>query len=158
MAALQGGGGQPRPLAIEKPRPLATGATKPFWDGLGRDEVIVPRCDDCGSWVWYPRRRCPGCLSDRLTWTVLSGRGTVHTFTVARQATHPAFAEELPQLLAVVELEEGIRLTTTLVDIDPDAVEVGMAVEPAFDHGADGVTLLRFRPAAPARPATPASR
>jgi uncharacterized OB-fold protein len=71
----------------------------------------------------------------------------VHTFTVARQPTHPAFADELPQLLAVVELEEGVHLTTTLVDVDPAAVQVGMAVVPAFDHGDDGVTLLRFRPA-----------
>lgn len=137
--------------AVDKPRPLAIEATKPFWEGLGRDQVELPRCEDCGTWVWYPRRRCPGCLSERLTWTAVSGRGTVHTFTIARQPTHPAFADDLPQVLAVVELAEGVRLTTTLVDVDvdaePGAVEVGMAVEPAFDHGADGVTLLRFRPA-----------
>ena len=139
---------QPRPLAVEKPRPLATGSTKPFWDGLGRDQVVIPRCDECGTWVWYPRRRCTACLSERLTWTPVSGRGTVHTFTVARQPTHPAFADDLPQLLAVVELAEGVRLTTTLVDVEPDDIEVGLAVEPCFDHGADGVTLLRFRPGA----------
>jgi uncharacterized OB-fold protein len=89
-----------------------------------------------------------------LTWTPVSGTGTVHTFTVTRQPIHPAFADETPQVQAIVELDEGIRLTTTLVDLDvdldPDAIEVGtvigLAVEPVFDDGPDGITLLRFRP------------
>jgi uncharacterized OB-fold protein len=84
----------------------------------------------------------------------VSGHGTVLTFTVARQPTARPFADEVPQILAVVELDEGVRMTTTLVDVDPDvdpdvdhgALRVGMPVVPVFDHGPDGVTLLRFRP------------
>ena len=70
----------------------------------------------------------------------------MYTFTVAEQPTAPPFADEVPQLLAVVELTEGVRLSTTLVDVDPDAMAVGLPVEPVFDHGDDGLTLLRFRP------------
>ena len=133
----------------DKPRPRPIEPTKPFWDGLTEERIVIPRCDRCGTWVWYPRPRCQACLSDELTWTSVDGAGTVHTYTVTRQPIHPAFADETPQIQAIVELdaEVGVRMTTTLVDVDPEAVEVGMAVEPVFDRGADGITLLRFRPA-----------
>ena len=75
----------------------------------------------------------------------------MYTFTVAEQPTAPPFADEVPQLLAIVELTEGVRMSTTLVDVDPGAIRIGMPVAPVFDHGdADdhgGITLLRFRPA-----------
>jgi uncharacterized OB-fold protein len=63
------------------------------------------------------------------------------------QATAPPFADEVPQLLVIVELDEGVRLSSTLVGIEPGAITIGMRVEPVFDHGDDGTTLLRFRPA-----------
>jgi uncharacterized OB-fold protein len=140
------------PALPAKPRPTPIDATRPFWDGLTEGRVRLQRCDDCATWVYYPRRRCPSCLSERLAWHDTSGRGRVYTYTVARQATHPAFADEVPQLLGVVELDEGPRLTTTFVDVGPDDLAVGLAVEAVFDPGDDGVTLLRFRPADPPSP------
>ena len=131
-----------------KPRPVPTPVSLPFWDALRDERVALQRCDECDRWVYYPRSRCPRCLSDRLTWTTVDGRGTVYTFTVAEQPTAPPFADEVPQVLAVVELTEGVRVSTTLVDVDPGAVEVGLPVDPVFDHGDDGITLLRFRPRA----------
>lgn len=133
--------------AGDKPRPLPIEPTKPFWDALAEGRITIPRCDRCGTWVWYPRPRCQGCLGNELTWTTVSGAGTVHTFTVTRQPIHPAFADETPQVQAIVELEEGIRMTTTLVEVEPETVAVGMAVVPVFDDGPDGITLLRFHPA-----------
>ncbi|MPY94967.1 MAG: hypothetical protein GEV08_18485 [Acidimicrobiia bacterium] len=135
------------PRAADKPRPVPIEVTEPFWSGLRDEEVRLQRCDDCGAWVFYPRHRCPSCLSAALRWHTVSGRASVYTFTIARQATHPAFADEVPQVLAVVELEEGPRLTTTLVDVDPDEVCVGLAVLPVFDRDEDGTVLLRYRPA-----------
>jgi hypothetical protein len=132
--------------SIPKPRPQPTPVSQPFWDALRNERVELQRCDDCGRWVYYPRSRCPGCLSEHLTWTLVDGRGRVYTFTVAEQATAPPFADELPQLLALVELTEGVRVSTTLVDVEPGAIRVGMPVEPVFDHGGDGITLLRYRP------------
>jgi uncharacterized OB-fold protein len=135
--------------AVPKPRPQPTPVSQPFWDALREERVELQRCDACGRWVYYPRARCPACLSDRLTWTPVDGLGTVYTFTVAEQPTAPPFADEVPQLLAVVELTEGVRVSTTLVDVEPDAIRVGMPVAPVFDHAAfpdDGITLLRFRP------------
>ena len=130
-----------------KPRPVATATSQPFWDALRGERVKLQRCDECATWVYYPRSRCSHCLSDRLTWTEVDGRGTVYTFSVAVQPTAPPFADEVPQLLAMVELTEGVRVSTTLVDIAPDAITIGMQVQPVFDHGDDGITLLRFRPA-----------
>jgi uncharacterized OB-fold protein len=132
--------------AMPKPRPQPTPVSQPFWDALRDERVELQRCADCGRWVYYPRSRCPACLSDRLRWTVVDGSGTVYTFTVAEQATAPPFADEVPQLLAVVELAEGVRMSTTLVDVDPVDIAIGMPVAPVFDHGDDGITLLRFRP------------
>ena len=129
-----------------KPRPVPTPVSQPFWDALRDERILLQRCDECATWVYYPRVRCPQCLSDRLTWMPVDGRGTVYTFTVALQPTAPPFADEVPQLLGVVELTEGVRLSTTLVDVDPTAVSIGMPVTPMFDHGDDGLTLLRFRP------------
>lgn len=130
-----------------KPRPVPTATSQPFWDALREERVDLQRCDDCGTWVYYPRARCPHCLSARLTWRTIDGDGTVFTFTVAPQPTAPPFADEVPQLLAMVELAEGVRLSTTLIDVDPEAIAIGMRVQPVFDHGDDGITLLRFRPA-----------
>lgn len=131
--------------SILKPRPQPTPVSQPFWDALREERVALQRCDDCGRWVFYPRSRCPGCLSDRLTWTTVDGLGTVYTFTVAEQATAPPFADEVPQRLAIVELTEGVRVSTTLVDVDAVEIRVGTPVAPVFDHGEDGITLLRFR-------------
>lgn len=135
------------PSAIPKPRPVPTATSRPFWDALRAERVDLQHCADCGTWVYYPRARCPHCLSDRLLWEQVSGDGTVFTFSVAPQPTAPPFADEVPQLLAMVELTEGVRVSTTLVDVAPDAISIGMRVQPVFDHGDDGITLLRFRPA-----------
>jgi uncharacterized OB-fold protein len=135
------------PNAFAKPRPLPTATSRPFWDALREERVDLQRCDDCAAWVYYPRSRCPRCLSARLRWQTIDGEGTVFTFSVALQPTAPPFADELPQLLAMVELTEGVRLSTTLVGIAPEAIAIGMRVLPVFDHGDDGITLLRFRPA-----------
>jgi len=129
------------------PRPAAIDVTAHFWDGLAAEEVRLQRCRACDRWVFYPRPRCPTCLSAELGWHRVSGGGTVYSYTIARQPTHPSFAAEVPQLLAIVELDEGVRLTTTIVDVAQDQLRIGMAVAPVFDHNSDGTTLLRFRPA-----------
>ncbi|MDH3684244.1 MAG: zinc ribbon domain-containing protein, partial [Acidimicrobiia bacterium] len=73
--------------------PVPTPTSQPFWDALADGRVLIQRCLQCDTWVYYPRARCSHCLSDSLEWTEVSGEGTVYTFTVARQPTTPAFAE-----------------------------------------------------------------
>ena len=137
--------GMPAPSA-PKPRPVPTPTSQPFWDALREERISMQRCDACQGWVHYPRTRCSHCLSDRLSWHDLADTGTVYTFSVSRQPTTPQFVDETPQVIAVVELDDGPRVTTTVVGIDADDVRVGQPVRAVFDHGDDGITLLRFSP------------
>ena len=130
---------------LTKPRPQPTPLSQQFWDALREERIELQRCDDCGTWVHYPRSRCVRCLSPWLTWHPVDGHGTIYSFSVARQATAPHFEDEVPQIITIVELPEGVRLTTTLVDTDPAAVHIGLPVSPVFDHGDDRMTLLRYR-------------
>jgi hypothetical protein len=134
-------------IDLTKPRPRPTPTTKPYWDALRDEHIELQRCDECGGWVHYPRVRCSTCLSPWLSWHRVPGRGQVYTFSIARQPTAPHFSDEVPQIITIVELPEGVRISTTMVDVDPADVKIGMPVEPVFEHGDDGITLLRFRPA-----------
>jgi len=80
----------------------------------------------------------------------MTGRGTVFTYTVARRPTHPGLADRVPYVIAIVELEEGPKLTTNLIDIDPSDVEIGLSVQVTFDDVGD-TTLVQFRPVSPER-------
>ena len=135
--------------AMDKPRPKPTPASQPYWDALSDERIVLQRCADCSAWVHYPRRRCTTCLSDRLIWTEVEGTGTIFTFSVAHQPTATMFADEVPQVIAVVELPEAVHLTTTIVTADPEGLRCGDEVVPVFDHGVDGLTLLRYRRAQP---------
>jgi len=133
---------------MEKPLPIPTPTSKPFWDGLASHELRIQRCRACRSFVFYPRVVCPRCLGPDLDWQVVPGTGTLYTFAICRRPTHPFFADEVPQMLAVVELDEGPRLSSTLVEVKEEEIRVGMRVEPVFqDVAGKGVTLLRYRPA-----------
>jgi hypothetical protein len=131
---------------VPRPIPYPTPTAQPFWDALGRDELAIQQCRACGAWVHYPRRRCTTCMSEDLAWETVEPVGTLHTFTVAHRPTAVVFADEMPQVIAVVELANGVRLTTTIVTDDPGALRVGAPVVGVFDHADDRPTLLRFRP------------
>lgn len=128
-----------------KPLPHPTPKTQPFWDALKEHRVDIQQCDDCARWVFFPRLHCPHCFSRKLTWKTVSGEGELHTYTLSRLATLPELADELPQKLAVVQLDEGPHINTTLVGVDEDQIKVGMRVRPVFDDIVPGeVTLLRY--------------
>lgn len=131
--------------SIRKPLPQATPTTAAFWEGLRRGEVRIQRCQACRAWVFYPRTNCPECLSNELSWQVVAGTGQLHTFTIARIPTAPFFADEAPQLLAVVELDEGVRMASTLVGVAESEIVIGMRLVPVFERTDGGESmLLRF--------------
>ena len=133
-------------MDFTRPLPTPTPTSAPFWEGLKDGVIKLQKCNDCGAWVFYPRSCCSSCLSDALSWHEVSGAGTLYTFTIARQPTSPHFASEVPQRLAVVELDEGVRLTTTLVNVSEADIRIGMRVKPYFEPVTDDVTLLRYQP------------
>jgi uncharacterized protein len=132
---------------MDKPMPVPTPTTQPFWDGLRQHKVLLQYSPSTDRWVFYPRVLAPGTLADDLEWREVSGGGTLYTYTVARRPTAPPWADSVPQLLAIVELDEGPRLSTELVNVEPEQIKVGMRVRPVFaDGGDDAVTLLYYEP------------
>jgi uncharacterized OB-fold protein len=128
-----------------KPLPLLTDTNRFFWTS-GEDGVLrFLRCRSCGAFVHPPTPGCRACLGDDLAPEAVSGRARVVGWTVDHQPWHPAFPP--PYVIAVVALEEdpAVRLTTNLVDVDPDDVGLGTPVEVVFEHH-DDVWLPLFRP------------
>jgi hypothetical protein len=130
-----------------KPLPRIDEESKGFWEACQRRELVLQRCGACGALRYYPRALCPACLSDAVEWVRATGRGTVYTFTVTHQNQAPGFRDALPYVLAYVELEEGVRMLTNIVDCAPDAVRIGMPVEVVFEDATAAVTLPKFKPA-----------
>ena len=131
----------------KKPLPRIDEESRGFWEALQRHELYVQRCRRCSTTRFYPRAVCPVCMSSDVEWVRCSGRGTVYSFTVTHQNQAPGFREELPYVLAIVELDEGPRVMTNVVGCAVDAVKVGMAVEVVFEDVTSDVTLAKFRPA-----------
>ena len=133
---------------LPAPAPLVNPEVKPFWEATAEGRLLLPKCLECASLIWYPRPFCPSCASTRVEWIQSSGRGTIYSFTVNRrgQADLAAYREAGVYVLAYVELEEGPRVMTNIVDCDPDSVSIGQQVEVVFHDTGQGTALPRFRP------------
>jgi uncharacterized OB-fold protein len=128
-----------------KPLPTITDENRGFWEGAKRGRICMQRCKDCGH-VRYPISHvCPQCLSYRFEWAGLSGRGVVFSYVVFHQLYHPAFKDDIPYNVAMIQLEEGPRMYSNIVGVDNDAVKVGDKVQAVFDPVTPEVTIPRFR-------------
>jgi uncharacterized OB-fold protein len=129
--------------------PPENAEAEPFWAALVEDRLVLPVCDACGHRIWYPRTWCPVCEGDAVTWTEMSGRGTVYACTVIRRGMGP-WAEAAPYVGAYVELAEGPRILTNVVTDEPDRVQIGTEVEAIYvpvtdrSEGSAMQKLLRF--------------
>ena len=130
----------------EKPLPVPSEVSAPYWKGLASGEIRLQRCADCHRFVFYPRSVCPYCLGERLEWVSTSGRGRVYSYTLVRRAMNPAFAADVPYVFAIVELDEGPRVTTNIVGCAPEEVRVDMRVKAAYDSVTSELALLKFEP------------
>jgi uncharacterized OB-fold protein len=129
-----------------KPLPVPSELSRPYWDGLKEGRLCLQRCRACGEHVFYPRPHCPACLSTELDWVEMSGRGKVYSYTVVRRAMNPAFADDVPYVYAIVELDEGPRVMTNVVNCPPEDVRVDMPVRAIFDPVTPDASLLKFEP------------
>ncbi len=127
------------------PLPVPSEDSAPFWEYLQQGELRLQRCLDCATFAHPPRQMCGSCGSFEREWALVSGRGTVYSFVVTRQAIHPAFEGHTPYATVVVELEEGPRLTTNLLDVPVDDIEIEQPVEVAFVAVTEEVSLPLFR-------------
>jgi uncharacterized protein len=135
-------------MTFERPMPVKTPTTAPFWDALAEHRIRIQYSPSSGAYVFYPRVRAPRTLADDLEWREISGMGTLYSFTVARRPVGPHFADTVPLLPAIVEWDEGPRFSTEMVDVAPEELRIGMRVQPVYvDYPDHGVTMLRYRPA-----------
>ena len=120
----------------------------PFWRSVDRRAMALPRCGACGRFHFYPRPVCPECWSDELDWRPVRGRGTVWSYTIVRFAhgAHEGWKTRVPYAVALIELEEGVRMMGNVVDCAVESVRTGMAVQLAYREYEDGL-IPAFVPA-----------
>ena len=120
--------------------------SQPFFEGASAGELRLQRCSDCQGWMYPLKKRCQHCGSTNLAWRASSGRGTVYSHARLQRVYHPRHEGRLPLILAWVDLEEGVRMPSNLVDCDPADVRVGIAVRVTFEQFPDGTVIPVFRP------------
>ena len=127
-----------------KPLPLLEGLTKEFYDWCSKHQLRFQRCSDCDAWRHVPREMCAECGSSEWKWAASSGRGTVFTWTVAVRPMHPAFPADVPCTPVVIEMEEGVRLVSEVVDCPPEELEIGMPVQVQYHDVTPDLALPKF--------------
>jgi uncharacterized OB-fold protein len=127
-----------------KPLPRIDALNRPFWEAAQRDELALQRCTVCGTSRYPPNRWCPACRSDASEWVAISGKGVVWSFCVFHKVYFEGFAAEAPYAVVLVELDEGVRVYSNLVDVPREKVRIGMRVRAVYEKVADAVTLVKF--------------
>ena len=130
----------------KKPLPQIQSFTQAFWEGTKQRKLLIQTCIDCNARIFFPRRQCPECWSSNLDWMEASGKATVYAFSVTYEGVEKMFVDDLPIVLAWVDLPEGIRMQTNIIDCDLDSVAIGQQVEVVFKDVTEDITLPYFRP------------
>jgi uncharacterized protein len=133
--------------APKRPHPIVTDDSAMFWDAAASGRLVVQACDDCGRLCHPPRPMCPQCGSLRRVARDASGSGTLYSYGILHHPQHPAF--DYPVIAALVDLDEGVRLVTNLVDVERDDIRIGMRVVATFVPTVDDGQVAVFRPAEP---------
>lgn len=119
----------------------------PYWEAAARGELQIPNCRSCDAPFWYPRAACPRCLSTAIDWVAASGSGTIYASSVHHRGPTGEFQAEAPYVVALVDLDEGVRLLTNIVRVDPADVAIGQRVQSRWVER-DDAPLLVFEPVA----------
>lgn len=127
---------------VPEPSPVS----KDYWEKAAQGELWIQRCRDCSSYFFYPRVLCPECWGENVEWAPVSGKGTVYSYTVVHRSDLQAFAEKTPYILAIIELDEGPRMTANVVNCPVDKVRVGMPVKAVFESTGPHLKLPQFEP------------
>jgi len=125
------------------PLPRPTELSRPFWQAANDGRLVLQRCDACGHYRWTPQILCTNCLAEPFTWTEVSGRGKLYSYTLVYRAPLAGF--EVPYVLAVVELDEGPLMLTRIVDSAHEDLAVDAPVEIAFTRASEDINLYTFR-------------
>lgn len=129
------------------PTPKPTPETAPYWEAAKRGVLLLQRCRACEQHYFYPRPLCPHCLSRDVEWVEVSGRGVLHTFVVNHRPAR-GFPAKGPYVIGIVELEEGPKMMSNIVGVEPDPAKLrcDMPLEVVFEEITEAITLPKFRP------------
>jgi uncharacterized OB-fold protein len=130
------------------PQPVSNADSLPYWAAARERKLVIRKCKACGELHFMPRHLCPVCWSDQLEWVQAKGTGSVHSFTIVRRASHPAFASLVPYVVALIELDEGPRMMANVLGKDALAVAIGDRVQVTFEDRGDGALIPQFNRAA----------
>jgi hypothetical protein len=128
---------------VERTQPPVTTLTEPYWEGCRAGELRLQRCSNCGKHQFYPRTLCSHCGGRELDWVAAAGGGRIASFTVVRRAISKAY--QSPYVVALIDLDEGVRMMSTVIDAAPDTVRIGDAVTVDFAAWSDAISLPVFR-------------
>jgi uncharacterized OB-fold protein len=129
-----------------KPVPVVNPWARPFWDAARDHKLVIQKCKDCDKYVFYPRIACPHCFSDELIWVQASGKGKIYTYSVVVSNAPSAFVQDMPYVIAVIRLDEGVQMLSNVVGCDPQEVTCDMPVEVTFEKLDEHFTLPKFKP------------
>jgi uncharacterized OB-fold protein len=127
-----------------KPLPHPSPESLPFWDGAAAKKLMLPRCNACGRFWFPPSRRCRHCLSADFAWRESRGEGRIYSFVVYHRVYHPGFENDVPYVVAIVELDEGPRLLTNIIGTPWEDVRCDMRVHAVFEDSGSGITIPKF--------------
>ncbi|MCL6559433.1 MAG: Zn-ribbon domain-containing OB-fold protein [Firmicutes bacterium] len=129
-----------------KPLPLSSKWSRPFWEGARQHKLLFKKCSKCGKIDHPPYLYCTECMAEEHEWIEASGKGKIYAFTTVLAGAPLPFAGDVPYTIAIVDLVEGPRMLTTIVEAKPEDLAIGMEVEVFFDDVTEEITLPRFRP------------
>lgn len=129
----------------KKPLPTPDGDSKFYWESCQKEKLMIQQCMDCDEHIFYPRIVCPHCMSDQLNWVEASGRGKIYSYTIARRGAGPAFSQDAPYVVALVELDEGVRILSNIIEVDVEEVHCEMKVQALFQDR-EGMKIPMFQP------------
>ena len=131
---------------MNKPLPPVNAESAPFWEACAEGRLDIQRCRVCGSHQFYPRLVCAACGSAALDWTQASGHGVLKSWTVIRRAVSAAFEADVPYVVALVELDEGLTMMSNLITAEPESLVVGQRVRVTFEPRGPDLRIPQFQP------------
>jgi uncharacterized protein len=133
-------------MEYNKPLPIIQPWSKPFWEGTRKRKLLIQKCKNCGKTIFYPKKYCPECRSPDIEWVESSGEGKVYSFSTLYLGVHPRFEENAPYTIGIIELREGVRLMSNIVNCKPQDIQCDMPVKVTFEDVTNEITLPKFEP------------
>jgi uncharacterized OB-fold protein len=127
------------------PQPISNADSQPYWQGARENKLLIRKCNACGQVHFMPRYLCPTCWSDDLQWVQASGKGSVHSYTVIRRASDPRFADQVPYVVALIDLQEGPRMMANILGENALQTQIGDSVSLVFEGRGDGDQIPQFQ-------------